>query len=303
MIPDIFLYHNQINLLIIDYIKKTHINYPIIVEITRQKVAESIEYLKSRGFSKAHCAVILGTGLGKMVAGISDPIVIDYGDIPHFPVSTVEFHSGKLIFGNMEGKDVIVMNGRFHLYEGYSLQQVTYPLRVLNGFGTDTMLISNAAGAIRPDLKKGDLMLINDHINLQGGSPLGFRNVTDFGERFVDMSEPYDHELTTLAKKIADQMSLNLKEGVYAAVFGPHLETRAEYRYLRIIGADAVGMSTVPEVIVASQLQMRSLAISVLTDECDPDNLAAINVPEILEIAASAEPKLIALFRAIIRAI
>ena len=273
------------------------------MEITRQKIAESIEYLKSMGFSKAHCAVILGTGLGKMVAEISDPIVIDYADIPHFPVSTVEFHPGKLIFGHMEGKDVIVMNGRFHLYEGYSLQEVTYPLRVLNGFGIETLLVSNAAGAIRPDLKKGDLMLINDHINLQGGSPLGFRNVTDFGERFVDMSEPYDHELTTLAKHIADDISLDLREGVYAAVFGPHLETRAEYRYLRIIGADAVGMSTVPEVIVASQLQMRSLAISVLTDECDPDNLAAINVPEILEIAASAEPKLIALFRAIIRAV
>jgi purine-nucleoside phosphorylase len=273
------------------------------MEITKEKIAESIKYLKSRGFSKAKFAIILGTGLGKMVDEIEDPIVINYSDIPHFPVSTVEFHSGKLIFGRIEGKEVIVMNGRFHLYEGYSLQQVTYPLRVLNGFGIETLLISNAAGAINPDFRKGDLMLITDHINLQGGSPLGFRNVTDFGERFVDMSEPYDQKLIMLAKQIADDISLNLREGVYAVVFGPHLETRAEYRYLRIIGADAVGMSTVPEVIVANQLQMRSLAISVLTDECDPYNLAPINVPEILAIAGKAEPKLIALFRKILHAV
>lgn len=243
---------------------------------------------------------MLGTGLGQLVDSLSVEAVAHYHHIPYFPVSTVEYHSGKLLFGTLEGKKVVIMQGRFHLYEGYDFVELTYPIRVMHALGIKKLLISNAAGAINPGYKKGDLMLIDDHINLQGGSPLAFANVSQHGPRFVDMICPYDASLSKQLVETATKQGITLHKGVYAAVVGPQLETRAEYRMLRILGADAVGMSTVPEVIVANHLSLPVVAVSVLTDECDPDQLAPINVDEILEIARSCEPHLITLFKSLL---
>jgi len=198
---------------------------------------------------------------------------------------------------------VVVMQGRFHFYEGYDLLDVTYPIRVMQMLGIKKLFISNAAGAINPNFKKGDLMLIEDHINLQGGSPLAFKNVSQFGDRFTDMSEPYDIPMRKSLEKIAKKENITLQKGVYASVVGPQLETKAEYRMLKIIGADAVGMSTVPEVIVANHLKLPVVAVSVLTDECDPDNLKPVNISEIIAIAGKTEPKMIKLFRELIKEI
>ena len=236
----------------------------------------------------------------KFVAHLNVEVAINYSDIPHFPVSTVEFHFGKLVYGTLEGKKVIVMQGRFHLYEGYNLQEVTFPVRVMKALGISSLLISNAAGAINLNYKKGDLMLLDDHINLQGGSPLAFATVSDFGERFTDMCTPYDATLNEKMLAIAKEKNIVLHKGVYAAVVGPQLETRAEYRYLKIIGSDAVGMSTVPEVIVANHLNLPVIAVSVLTDECNPDDLKPVNIPEIIAVAGEAEPKMITLFKTLI---
>ncbi|MBM6499804.1 purine-nucleoside phosphorylase [Flavobacterium macrobrachii] len=258
-------------------------------------------FLKEKGFLHPEIGIVLGTGLGQLVNHLTIECEINYADIPNFPVSTVEFHSGKLIFGTFENKKIVVMQGRFHLYEGYSLQEITFSIRVLRALGIQKLLISNAAGAINLDFKKGDLMLIEDHINLQGGSPLAFANVSEFGERFTDMSEPYNLNLRHSIVEIAKNQNITLHKGVYAAVVGPQLETKAEYRYLKIIGADAVGMSTVPEVIVANHLQLPVLAVSVLTDECNPDDLKPVNIPDIIAIAGEAEPKMITLFKALIK--
>ena len=264
-------------------------------------INQTTSFLQEKGFLNPEIGIVLGTGLGQLVNHIQIEQAIDYSDIPNFPVSTVEFHSGKLIFGTLEGKKVIVMQGRFHLYEGYSLQEVTYPIRILKALGIQKLLISNAAGAINLNYKKGEILLIEDHINLQGGSPLAFKNVSDFGERFVDMSEPYDLNMRNQAIAIANTQNIILHKGVYAAVVGPQLETKAEYRMLKIIGADAVGMSTVPEVIVANHLQLPVLAVSVLTDECNPDDLKPVNIAEIIAIAGQAEPKMIILFKELIK--
>lgn len=267
----------------------------------KENLNEAIAYLQSKGCEDPQVGIVLGTGLGQLVDHLEVEQTIDYNEIPHFPVSTVEFHSGKLLYGNLAGKKVVVMQGRFHLYEGYDLQEITFPIRVLHGLGIKHLLISNAAGSINLDNKKGSLFLIDDHINLQGGSPLAFKNVGDFGDRFVDMCEPYDVELKTRLLTIAAQHDIELNKGVYAAVVGPQLETKAEYRYLKTIGADAVGMSTVPEVIVANHLKLPVVAVSVLTDECDPDNLKPVNIPEIFALAAAAEPKMITLFSTLIK--
>ena len=264
-------------------------------------IQQTTTFLQKNGFLNPKIGIILGTGLGQLVNLMQIEKEINYSDIPNFPLSTVEFHSGKLIFGTLEGKKVIVMQGRFHLYEGYSLQEVTFPIRILKALGIQKLLLSNAAGAINLNFKKGELMLIEDHINLQGSSPLAFATVSDFGERFTDMSEPYDVNLRNKAIKIAKEKNINLHKGVYAAVVGPQLETKAEYRMLKIIGADAVGMSTVPEVIVANHLQLPVLAISVLTDECNPDDLKPVNIPEIIALAGQAEPKMITLFKELIK--
>lgn len=264
-------------------------------------IEETSEYLKSKGFTAPDVGIILGTGLSKILDHIDIQHEVSYNHIPNFPTATVEFHKGKLIYGTLEGKNVIVMQGRFHLYEGYTLTDVTYPVRVLHELGIKHLLVSNASGAINTSFKKGEMMLIDDHINLQGGSPLAFKGVEKMGERFVDMSAPYDKAMSATIEKIAASKDINLHKGVYASVFGPQLETRAEYRYLKIIGADAVGMSTVPEIIVANHLNLPVAAVSVLTDECDPDNLKPVDISEIIAMAEKAEPHMITLFTELIK--
>ena len=266
----------------------------------KQQLEESISFLQSKGFESAEIGIVLGTGLGQLVDEIEISAQTPYSDIPHFPEATVEFHSGKLIFGLLSGKKVLVMSGRFHLYEGYSPWEVTYGIRVMHGLGIQNLLISNAAGAINLNYKKGDLMLIEDHINLQGQSPLAFKKAKDFGNIFADMLEPYSKDLNSRLKAIAEKEGIPLYEGIYTSVLGPQLETRAEYRMLQILETDAVGMSTVPEVIVAKQLNLPCAAVSVLTDECDPKNLQPIDIEEIIAIAGKAEPKMIRLFKELI---
>lgn len=269
----------------------------------QEQLHETKQYLISQGIDSPEIGIVLGTGLGKLVNEIDIIKEIPYSEIPYFPQATVEFHSGKLIYGTIENKKVLVMSGRFHLYEGYSPWQVSYGIRVMHSLGIKKLLISNAAGAINTKFKKGDLMVINDHINLQGSSPLAFANVNQFGDQFADMLEPYSKNLNHLLKGIAKDNDITLHEGVYVGVLGPQLETRAEYRMLRIMGSDAVGMSTVPEVIVAKHLRLECAAVSVLTDECDPDNLQPVNIEEIITIAGEAEPKMIVLFKELIKTI
>lgn len=268
--------------------------------MTKKQLDESVAYLKNKGFDNPEIGIVLGTGLGQLVDEIENPVEAHYNHIPYFPLATVEFHTGKLIYGTIAGKKVVVMQGRFHLYEGYDFLDVTYPIRIMHLLGIKKLFISNAAGAINLDFKKGDMMLIEDHINLQGGSPLAFKNVAEFGDRFVDMMEPYDVEMRKKIEDIAKKESISLQKGVYVSVVGPQLETKAEYRMLKIMGADAVGMSTVPEVIVANHLRLPVVAVSVLTDECDPDNLQPINIQEIIEIAGKTEPKMVKLFKELI---
>lgn len=269
--------------------------------MTEKQLDKSVSYLKDRGFDNPEIGIVLGSGLGRMADELEDSRVAHYHNIPNFPLATVEFHSGKLFCGTIHGKKAVVMQGRFHLYEGYNFFDITYPIRVMERLGIRKLLISNAAGAVNLEYQKGDLMLITDHINLQGGSPLAFKNVADFGERFVDMSCPYDLEMQGRIREIARGTDCVLREGVYAAVFGPQLETRAEYRMLGRLGADAVGMSTVPEVIVANHLKLPVAAISVITDLGDPDNLEPVNVTEILAVAARAEPGLVRIMKELIR--
>lgn len=264
-------------------------------------IEETVDYLKNKGFENPEIGIILGTGLGQIVNDIEIIEEASYNHIPNFPTATVEFHKGKLIYGKLEGKKVIVMQGRFHLYEGYTLQDVTFPVRIMEKLGIKTLLVSNAAGAINLDFKKGELMLIEDHINLQGSSPLAFNGVELLGERFTDMSAPYDTEINSKFKTIANAHSIKLHEGVYVSVVGPQLETRAEYRMLKLLGADAVGMSTVPEIIVANHLNLKVAAISVLTDECDPDNLEPVDIADIIANATKAEPDMIILFKGLIK--
>ena len=266
----------------------------------QQQLQESILFLKENGFTNPEIGVVLGTGLGKLIHEISIEKEIAYSEIPHFPEATVEFHSGKLIFGDLSGKKVVVMSGRFHLYEGYNSWEVTYGIRTMHGLGIKNLLISNAAGAINLNYKKGDLMLIEDHINLQGSSPLAFKGTNDFGNIFADMLEPYSKYINSKIVEVAKKENIKLHTGIYASVLGPQLETRAEYRMLQILETDAVGMSTVPEVIVAKQLNLPCAAISVLTDECDPKNLQPVNIAEIIAIAGEAEPKMITLFKEVI---
>jgi purine-nucleoside phosphorylase len=263
----------------------------------------SAKYLNTHGFDNPEIGIILGTGLGQIIEKVEVEAEVSYDHIPNFPTATVEFHKGKLIYGSLSGKKVVLMQGRFHLYEGYNLQDVTFPVRVMKELGIKKLLVSNASGAINLNFKKGEIMLINDHINLQGGSPLAFRGVAEMGERFVDMSTPYDIEMINKIETIAKENGIILHKGVYASVVGPQLETRAEYRYLKIIGADAVGMSTVPEVIVANQLGLPVAALSVLTDECDPDNLQPVDIQHIISMAGKAEPDMITIFTQLMESI
>lgn len=262
----------------------------------QHKLQETIAFIASKTSFQPEIAIILGTGLGKLVHEIAIECAIDYADIPHFPVSTVESHSGKLIFGKLGSKKVMAMQGRFHYYEGYTMQQITYPIRLMKAIGIKYLFISNAAGALNSSFKKGDLMLIEDHINLLPENPLTGKNEDDFGPRFPDMSEAYNRMLIDKMKAAATTLLLPIQSGVYTAVMGPNLETRAEYRFLNRIGADAVGMSTIPEVIVANHAGLPCVAVSVLTDECDPEHLQPVNITEILAVAGKAEVGLTALF-------
>jgi len=245
-------------------------------------------------------AIVLGTGLGALGAAINILATIDYEDIPGFPLSTVESHHGRLLLGTLGGRRVAAMQGRFHRYEVYSLQQVTFPVRVMQALGANTLVVSNACGGMRADWNAGDIMLISDHINLLGDSPLTGPNDDALGPRFPDMSEPYDESLRVLARAVAKERGMTLREGVYVAVAGPNLETRAEYRMLRTIGADVVGMSTVPEVIVAKHAGMRVLGFSMITDMCLPDSLEPATLDKILAVARGAEPNLTALVRGVL---
>lgn len=245
-------------------------------------------------------AIVLGTGLGGLAKAIEVEQSIEYGDIPGFPLSTVESHAGRLLCGTLAGKTVIAMQGRFHRYEGYSLQQVTFPVRVLRALGAPTLVVSNACGGMHPLWEAGDLMLIADHINLLGDNPLLGRNDDRLGPRFPDMSQPYDPALRELARAEARRQGITLREGVYVAVTGPNLETRAEYRMLRAMGADVVGMSTVPEVIVAVHGGMRVLGVSIITDMCLPDSLEPASLDKIIGVAARAEPHLTSLITGVL---
>lgn len=266
-----------------------------------ESIKASCEYLRRKGVEEPEVGVILGTGLGEMfIREIESPIVIPYRDIPNFPLPTMTLHAGNLIFGSVRGKKVLAMQGRFHYYEGYTMQQITFPVRVMKMLGISCLLISNAAGNMNMEWQKGDLMLLDDHINLQPDNPLRGINQGEWGNPFPDMSQPYSTILNEKLLRIAKEDEIKLHFGVYVAVMGPNLETRAEYRFLRAIGADVVGMSTVPEVIVANHMGLPSCAISVLTDSCDPENLKPVSIEEIIAVAGKAEPSLTTLFTKLI---
>jgi len=262
---------------------------------TLERVERAADAVRARFARRPDVAIILGTGLGGLAGRIAVEETIEYADIPAFPLSTVESHAGRLLCGSLSGKTVVAMQGRFHRYEGYSLAQVTFPVRVLRALGAGTLIVSNACGGMHPLWAAGDLMLIADHINLLGDNPLIGPNDDRLGPRFPDMSEPYDRTLRGVARTVAAELKVTLREGVYVSVPGPNLETRAEYRFLRGIGADVVGMSTVPEVIVAIHGGMRVLGISIITDQCLPDALEPASVEKIIAVASRAEPNLTAL--------
>jgi len=266
----------------------------------RNKIEQTVAFLRTKTEAQPGIGIILGTGLGALVDDIDVEISIPYGQIPNFAVSTVEFHEGKLIFGTLCGKSIVAMQGRFHYYEGYSMQQITFPVRVMKFLGVHTLLVSNACGGINAEIKPGDIMLITDHINLLGDNPLIGENDDTLGPRFPDMSEPYSRDLIALTEKIAQEEKVPIKKGVYAAMTGPNLETAAEYRFLRTIGADVVGMSTIPEDIVAIHSGMKVLGFSVITDACVPEELKPANIPEIIRIAKEAEPKLTLLIKKVV---
>jgi purine-nucleoside phosphorylase len=265
-----------------------------------EKIKHALEFIREKGISKPEIGIVLGTGLGKLVNDIKIHHTIDYADIPYFPVSTVESHSGRLVYGRLRNKCVIAMQGRFHFYEGYSMQEITFPIRVMKALGIKYLLLSNAAGAMNLNFKKASLMLINDHINLLGNSPLIGKNDETLGVRFPDMSKAYSLAMNDKFRILARDLNIELNEGVYVAVSGPNLETPAEYRFLSKIGADVVGMSTVPEVIVANHMGLPCAAVSVITDECDPDNLHPVDIKEIIKVAGQAEEKLTRLFSAFV---
>ncbi len=252
---------------------------------------------------KAEIAIILGTGLGGLVNEIEIYYKISYNDIPNFPVSTVEGHAGNLIFGKLQNKKVVAMQGRFHYYEGYSMKEITFPVRVFKALGIELLFVSNASGGLNPDFKVGDLMLITDHINLFGTNPLIGKNIDELGPRFPDMSEAYNKELRQYAEEVAQANNIEYVKGVYAGLSGPTFETPAEYFYVRNVGADAVGMSTVPEVIVARHMNMKCLAFSIITDSGVPGEIVEISHEEVQQAAAGAEPKLTKILKGVIERI
>jgi purine-nucleoside phosphorylase len=267
-------------------------NSVITVETFRQQRQEAADYIASQTELRPEYLIILGTGLGDLASKMDVDFSISYSDIPHFPTSTVESHAGRLLYGKLGGKNVVAMQGRFHYYEGYTMKQIVFPVHVLQSLETKTLIVSNAAGGMNTNFKRGDVMCINDHINLLGDNPLIGPNDDELGPRFPDMSAPYSPDLIDLAEKVALENNIKMHEGVYVAVTGPNLETKAEYRFLRIIGGDVVGMSTVPEVIAAVHCGMDVLGFSVITDECFPDALEPVEMKDILEAADIAQPKM-----------
>jgi len=266
----------------------------------RERIKEAGEFVQSKTKIKPRIGIILGTGLGDLTKEIEVESKLSYQNIPYFAVSTTPGHEGSLILGRLAGKMIIAMQGRFHFYEGYSLEEITFPLRVMKYMGVNVIIESNAAGGMNPNFKAGDLMVITDHINLIGNNPLIGPNDDKLGPRFVDMCEPYDKELIELYEKVAMRERIRIHRGVYVAVGGPNLETPAEYRFLRLIGADAVGMSTVPEVIVAKHSGLKVLGISCITDECFPDKLEPVNLAKLIKVANLAEPKMTRLIKGIL---
>lgn len=262
------------------------------VETFRDQRNEALNFIQSKTEMRPEYLLILGTGLGQLAEEMDIETEISYDQIPHFPVSTVESHAGKLLFGWLGGKEVVAMQGRFHYYEGYTMQQIAFPVRVLKANGAMTLIVSNACGGMNPNYRRGDIMLICDHINLLGDNPLIGPNDDELGPRFPDMSEPYTERLIDIAQTVALEEAIHMHQGVYVSISGPMLETKSEYRYLRLIGADVVGMSTVPEVISAVHMGMEVLGISAVTDECFPDSLKPVVMEDILEAAAMAEPKM-----------
>jgi purine-nucleoside phosphorylase len=268
-----------------------------------KKIDETLEVIRKHIKDNYPVGIILGTGLGGLVKEIKIEHEIDYAELPHFPLSTVESHKGKLIFGTINGKKVVAMQGRFHYYEGYTMQQIVYPVRVMKYIGVKTLVVSNACGGMNPLFRRGDVMIMVDHINLLGDNPLIGKNYDELGPRFPDMSEAYNYELINLAEEIALENKIRVQKGVYVAVPGPNLETKAEYRFLRGIGADVVGMSTIPENIAANHMGMKVLGFSIITDECFPESLKPVNVKEIIAAAMEAEPKVTLIMKEVIKRI
>ncbi|NTW51148.1 MAG: purine-nucleoside phosphorylase [Chlorobiaceae bacterium] len=266
----------------------------------REKIRVAVEYIRKKTTAEYPVGIVLGTGLGGLVKEIDIDFALDYADIPYFPISTVETHHGKLIFGTLAGKKVVAMQGRFHFYEGYSMTQIVFPIRVMKQLGVQTLGITNACGGLNPGFKKGDIMLIDDHINMLGGNPLIGPNDPEIGHRFPDMCAPYSMRVLDIAEKVALENGIKVQRGVYVALPGPCLETRAEYRMLRAIGADVVGMSTVPEVIAAVHQGTEVFGMSIITDECFPDCLKSVSIAEIIEVSNQAEPNMTKIFRNVV---
>lgn len=264
------------------------------------KFKESFDYITSKTAVKPSVGIILGTGLGGLVKEIRIIDEIPYKDIPHFPVSTVQSHSGKLIFGELGGKQVVAMQGRFHFYEGYTMQECTFPVRVMKLLGIERLFVSNASGGVNPDYEVGEIMIIDDHIDLFPAHPLIGKNIDELGPRFPDMSEPYDRKMISLAQTIAAEYNIRVATGVYAGLTGPTLETPAEYRYVRILGADTVGMSTVPEVIVARHMSIPCFAISIITDLGVPGKIKEVSVEDVIAVANEQEPKMTLIMKELI---
>lgn len=261
---------------------------------------ESVEYIKTRTKVQPTIGIILGTGLGGLVKEIEIIDEIEYKDIPNFPVSTVESHKGKLIFGNLGGKEVVAMQGRFHYYEGYNMKQVTFPVRVMKLLGIQRLFVSNASGGVNPDFEVGEIMIQDDHINLFPEHPLIGKNFDELGPRFPDMSQPYDRKMIEMAKEIANENNIKVSVGTYLGLTGPTLETPAEYKYVRVIGADAVGMSTVPEVIVARHMDIPCFAISIITDLGVPGKIKEVSLQDVIDVANRQEPKMTLIMRELI---
>ena len=264
------------------------------------QINQTVEYIKSKITTQPQVGIILGTGLGGLVKEIEIITEISYEKIPNFPISTVESHSGKLIFGKLGDKHVVAMQGRFHFYEGYTFEQVTFPVRVMKYLGIEKLVVSNAAGGVNPDFEVGEIIIINDHINAFPGNPLIGKNIDEMGPRFVDMFEAYDPKMIALGKKVAQENNIRIAEGVYYGLTGPMLETPAEYKMIRILGADAVGMSTIPEITVARHMDIPCFAISIITDLGVPGKIKKVDVAEIIAVAGKQEPKMTTIIKELI---